>query len=124
MAIQLRPSVVFVDHTIGWEIFTLKIIHIKNFRGIFLRFVPSAKLRYEREPGIAGCNAVAVRSSRQSGIYFGKCGRVHGSLFVDYRHVNVFICVLNFRGWSQPRNYFNSKILPTYCMFTLSLIFQ
>ena len=23
-------------------------------------------------------------------------------------------CVLNFRGWSQPRNYFNSEIFPIY----------
>ena len=26
---------------------------------------------------------------------------VRGSLFVDRRRVNVFICMLNFRGWSQ-----------------------
>ena len=39
---------------------------------------------------------------------------VRARLFVDHRCVNVFIRVLNFRGWSQPRNYFNSEIFPTY----------
>ena len=31
---------------------------------------------------------------------------------IYHRFVNVFIRVLNFRGWSQPRNYFNSEIFP------------
>ena len=26
----------------------------------------------------------------------------------------VFICVLNFCGWSQPRNFLHSKIFPIY----------
>ena len=37
---------------------------------------------------------------------------VHAHLFVDHHHVNVFIPVLNFRGWSQPQNYFNSENFP------------
>ena len=59
------------------------------------------------EPGITGCNAVAVRSSCQSNIYLGRCGcacmLIHG-----YRP--VFIHVLNLCGLSQPRNCFNSKL--------------
>ena len=26
----------------------------------------------------------------------------------------AFFCVLNFRGWFRPRNYFNSEIFPIY----------
>ena len=59
------------------------------------------------EPGIAGYNAVAVINSG------GVDVRTH--LFIDHRHVNVFICVLNFHSWSQPQNYLNSKIFPIYC---------
>ena len=78
MTFQLRPSVTFVDR----EIFTSKIIRVKNFRGIFSRFVPSrelflmvdgrapgAFLAFSLLPGIAGCNPVAVRSGRRSGIH-------------------------------------------------------
>ena len=35
-------------------------------------------------------------------------------LFADHRHVNVYIHMLNFRSWSQPQNYFNSKIFLIY----------
>ena len=35
-------------------------------------------------------------------------------LFVDHRRINVCIRMLNFRGWSQQRNYFNSKLFPIY----------
>ena len=35
-------------------------------------------------------------------------------LFVEHHWVNVFIRVLNFRGLSQPWNYFNSEIFPIY----------
>ena len=38
---------------------------------------------------------------------------------VDHCHVNVFICVLNFRGWSQPRKYFNSEIFLIYSKLLL-----
>ena len=55
--------------------FMLKIIRVKNFRGVrFSRFVQSA----------------------------------------NHRRINVFIRMLNFRGWSHPRNYFNSEIFPIY----------
>ena len=37
---------------------------------------------------------------------------VHARLFGDHRHVNVFICMLNYCGWSQLQNYFNSEIFP------------
>ena len=37
-------------------------------------------------------------------------------LFIEHRHccVNVFIRMLNFRSWSQPRTYFNSEISSIY----------
>ena len=50
------------------------------------------------------CNSVAVRGSRLVVDWTFTSGGVdvHARLFVDHRCVNVFICVLNFRGWSQP----------------------
>ena len=76
-----------------------KKIVVLNFHCLFhLWNLNSWRLQYGREPGIAGCNAVAVRSICRLDIYFWRCGRVHASLFVDHRHVNVFIHVLNFRG--------------------------
>ena len=38
--------------------------------------------------------------------------RVH--LSVDHYYVNVFICMLNFCGCSQPQNHFNSEISLVY----------
>ena len=104
----------YVLYTIDWEIFTLKIIRLKNFRGSFdpRNFFNGWRLQYEQEPDIAGYNVVAVRSSRQLGFYLRRCGHVCASLFVD--HVSVFICMLNLHGWSQARNYFNSEIFPIY----------
>ena len=32
-------------------------------------------------------------------------------------HLNVFICVLNFCGWSQLQKYYNSQIFQIYGMF-------
>ena len=48
------------------------------------------------EPIIAGCNAVAVRSSRRSDIYLGRCGRARAKLFVDLRRVNVLFTRVKF----------------------------
>ena len=42
-------------------------------------------------------------------------------LFVDHCHINVIIHVLNFRSWSQPRNYFNSEIFPIYSIQELAM---
>ena len=39
---------------------------------------------------------------------------VHARLFVYHYCENAFIRVLNFRDWSQMRNYFNSEIFPIY----------
>ena len=43
------------------------------------------------------------------------------SLLVDHHHVNVFIRMLDFCGWSQLRDNFNSEIFPisTVCVYTL-----
>ena len=41
---------------------------------------------------------------------------MHVHVFVDHCCVTVFIRVLNFRGWSQPQNHFNSEIFPVYSM--------
>ena len=40
--------------------------------------------------------------------------------FVDHRRVNVFARVLNFRSWSQQKNYFNSAIFPIYSTSVLN----
>ena len=37
------------------------------------------------EPTITGCNAVAVRSSRRSDVYLGRCGRARVHSFVDHK---------------------------------------
>ena len=65
------------------------------------------------EPGIAGCNTVAVRSSRWSDVYLGRCV----CLFVDHRCVNVFICNLIFVVLLNREIIFNSGIFQIYkCM--------
>ena len=51
-----------------------------------------------REPGIAGC-------SRRSDIYLGECGLACKLIHWSPPH-NFIFCVLNFRGWTRPRNYF------------------
>ena len=58
--------------------------------------MPAAFLAFSLLPGVgrASYRCVAVRSSRQSDVYFGRCGRV--LLFVDHHCVNVFIRVSNF----------------------------
>ena len=38
---------------------------------------------------------------------------MHANLFTDHRCVILFLCV-NFCGWSQLQNYFNSEIFPIY----------
>ena len=98
-----------------------------NFRGSFdpQNFFNSWRLHNGRAPGaflvfslipgigrvgIAGCNAVAVRSSCRSDIYLGRCGRACTLIRWSLLHK----CLLNFRGWSQPRNCFNSEIFPIY----------
>ena len=68
------------------------------FNGWLLHYgrVPAAFLAFSLLPGVgrASYRCVAVRSSRQSDVYFGRCGRV--LLFVDHHCVNVFIRVSNF----------------------------
>ena len=43
-------------------------------------------------------------------------------LILEIFCVKCFICVLNFRSWSQPQNYFNSEIYPIYGMFVCMYI--
>ena len=52
---------------------------------------------------MACCNAVAVRSSRRSDVYFRRCGRARARLFIDHHCVNVFIRVLNFQSVSTVK---------------------
>ena len=47
---------------------------------------------------------------------------MRGSLLVDHCHVNDFICILNFRGWSQPLKFFTSKIFPIYDKYVYTLL--
>ena len=95
---QQSNAYMYFKGTIDWEIFTLKIICVKNFCVVkFLRFCSirefllmvddynmderlesSYHLVYywvSGEPGITGC-------SRQLDIYPGECGLVRASLFI------------------------------------------
>jgi len=60
------------------------------------------------EPGIARC-------SRRSDIYLGECGLAHK--LIHWSPHNFAFRMFNFRGWSRPRNYFNSEIFPIYGIF-------
>ena len=94
--------------TVDQEIFTLKIIRVKNFRVVkFSRFRSireffltvddcnvdkRLRLVYYQvsgEPGITRC-------SRRSDIYLGKCGLARTSLFTDHRCVILFFTCLIF----------------------------
>ena len=128
--IYLLTHQIYGQATVDREIFALKIIRVKIFRVIkFLHFRSIRKIlltvddcnmdeclesswhlvyyQVSGEPGIAGC-------SRRSDIYFGECGLARASLFTDHHRHNFIFRVLNFRGWSRPRNYFNSQIFPMY----------
>ena len=119
--------------TVDWETFTLKIIHMKNFRVIKFSWFRSIReifltvddcsmdkrpesswclvyYQVSGEPGIACC-------SHWSDIYLGECGLACAS-FTDHRRIILFLCVLNFHSWSRPRNDFNSEIFPTYGTYT------
>ena len=48
---------------------------------------------------MAGCNTMAVRSSRQLDIYLRRCRRARTHVFVV--RISVFIHMLNFCGWSH-----------------------
>jgi len=39
------------------------------------------------------------------------CVDLYTGLFIENRRV-CFFCMFIFRGWPQPRSYFNSKIFP------------
>ena len=84
---QLRLSIgkFSLQKLFSWYIFAVHSIH-NLFNGW--------RLQYEQEAGVADCNAVAVRSSRRSGIYLRRFGCVCGNLFVDHRCINVFIRML------------------------------
>ena len=78
--------------------FHVRIIRVKNFQGIVaVRSIRKVFLtvdgysKNDREPGIAGCNAVAVRSSRRSGIYL----RVKSSRLVSTAKFPPFIVCLH-----------------------------
>ena len=47
---------------------------------------------------------------------------VRAHLFVDHRHVNVSICVLNFHGLFQPRKYFKSDIFLIYGIVNVNIM--
>ena len=69
------------------------------------------------EPGIARC-------SRRSDIYLGECGLACKLIHWSSPPRNFSFRVFNFRSWSRPWNYFNSKIFPIYGIYNLSEIFS
>ena len=107
-----------MQYPVDREIFTLKIIRVKNilfvkfsrFRSIheiFLtvngcnmdeRLESSYHLVYYQvsgEQGIAGC-------SRRSDIYLEECGLVRPSFFTVHHRIIFIFRVLNFCGWTRP----------------------
>ena len=114
-------------NTIDREIFTLKIIRVKIFHVIkFSRFRSireffltvddcnmdkllesswrlSIYYQVSGEPWITGCSLRLL----------GECGPAC-KLIRWSSPCNFIFHVLNFRGWSRPRNYFNSEIFPIY----------
>ena len=46
---------------------------------------------------------------------------LRASLFTEHRRV-IFFRVFNFRGWSQPQNYFNSEIFPIYGIVRVGVV--
>ena len=114
-------------NTIDREIFTLKIIRVKIFHVIkFSRF------RSIREffLTVDNCNMDKLLESSWGLVYTTRYQESHGSLAVVFIYLgecgpacklihwssprNFIFHVLNFRGWSRPRNYFNSEIFPIY----------
>ena len=60
------------------------------------------------EEGITSCiNFVDRRFT------LGVCMDVHTHLLIDHCRV-IFLCMLKFHGWSQPKNYFNSEVFLMY----------
>ena len=59
--------------------------------------VPSVLVYYQAsgQPGVTGSSIVAVRSSYQLDVFTLGGVDVRTSLFIDHRHANVFIHVLN-----------------------------
>ena len=122
---QWLKSLLHALAIVDWEIFMLKIICAKkivvlNFHGLFDRAAKNfltadsyiMNERLERslhliyylvlgEPAIAGRNAVAVRSSRRSDVYLGRCGRV-STLICCFLPLNGFYSHVKFCSWSQP----------------------
>ena len=130
-------GLVTLTTTVDREVFTLKIICMKNFcvikflrfrsiREIFLRvdnynmderlesFWRLVYYQVSGEPGIAGYSHWSDIYLR--GVWTCACKLMHWS-----SPCNFIFCVLNFRGWSRPQNYFNSEIFPIYSMFQTPL---
>ena len=62
----------------------------------------------------------ATRRAKKQDIYPVECGLAHKLIHWSLLR-NFIFRVLNFRGWSRPQNYFNSKIFPIYGSIVLSL---
>ena len=75
--------------------------HIYMYMFLAFSLLPGAG-----EPGITGCGG-------RSNIYLGECGLAHKLTHWSLLR-NFIFPMLNFHGWSWPRNYFTSKIFPMY----------
>ena len=62
----------------------------------------------------------ATRRAKKQDIYPVECGLAHKLIHWSLLR-NFIFRVLNFRSWSRPQNYFNSKIFPIYGGIVLSL---
>ena len=74
--------------------------------GEFLAFSLLSGIRRAESQGLL---AVVVDRTFTCMCMWGGHGLAHASLFIDHRRIslNFIFHVLNFRGWSRLRNYFN-----------------
>ena len=109
-----------------WEVFTLNTIRVKMFCGvnfsqfcsILIIFITVDDYNRDKVPGAF----LAFNTTRYwkslvllvvvvNGIFtLGEWGvDFHARLFIDYCRIIFFVHMLNFRCWSQPRNYLTAK---------------
>ena len=103
----------------------LKVIRMKNFPGVkFLWFrsicekfltVDDCNMdkRLENSCHLVCYQVSGEPESCRLDIYLGGCGVLIHWLLPR----NLIFRLLNFRSWSRARNYFNSKIFPTYGIY-------
>ena len=120
-----------MQYTVDQEIFMLRIICVKNFRGVKFSFdprnffsgwqlqcgqVPGEFLVFSMLPSIGRARCRWLNIVVDHLVDVDLCPH----LFIDHHRV-IFFCMFNFCGWPWPQNYFNSKIFPEYLRYSVIL---